>query len=97
MPSFPEEKEFTSYVVDLMQTIGPVSAKYMFGGYGLFLEGLMFGLIADSVLYLKADKETENEFKAKRLEKFTYNNKGKELNFGKISFLSDSRIAQAIT
>ena len=47
MPSSPEEKEFTSYVVDLMQSIGPVNAKAMFGGYGIFLEGLMFGLVAD--------------------------------------------------
>ena len=78
MPSSPEEKEFTSYVVDLMQSIGPVNAKAMFGGYGIFHEGLMFGLVADSVLYLKVDKETENEFKAKGLEQFTYNKKGKE-------------------
>ena len=78
MPLSREEKEFTSYVVDLMQSIGPVRGKSMFGGYGIFLEGLMFGLIADSVLYLKADKETENEFKAKGLEQFTYNKKGKE-------------------
>jgi DNA transformation protein len=78
MPSSPEEKEFTSYVVDLMQSIGPVNAKAMFGGYGIFLDGLMFGLVTDSVLYLKIDKETENEFKAKRLEQFTYNKKGEE-------------------
>jgi DNA transformation protein len=74
----PAEREFTYYVVNLMQSIGPVSAKFMFGGYGLFLEGLMFGLIADGVLYLKVDKKTENEFKAKGLEKYTYNKKGKE-------------------
>ena len=78
MPLSSEKKEFASHVVNLMQSIGPVNAKFMFGGYGIFLEGLMFGLIADSVLYLKADKETENEFKAKGLEKFTYNKKGKE-------------------
>ena len=78
MPASPEEKEFVAYAVDLMQSIGPVNARAMFGGYGIFLEGLMFGLIADSVLYLKADKETEIEFKAKGLEKFTYNKKGKE-------------------
>ena len=78
MLSSPAEREFTYYVVNLMQSIGPVSAKFMFGGYGLFLEGLMFGLIADGVLYLKVDKETENEFKAKGLEKYTYNKKGKE-------------------
>ena len=78
MPNSKEEKEFVTYVVELMQLIGPVSAKGMFGGHGIFLEGLMFGLVADSILYLKVDKETENEFKAKGLQAFTYNKKGKE-------------------
>lgn len=78
MPASNEEKKFVTYVVELMQSIGPVRAKSMFGGHGIFLEGLMFGLIADSVLYLKADKETENEFKAKGLEAFTYDKNGKE-------------------
>lgn len=79
MPTSPEEKEFTAYIVDLMQSIGPVSAKAMFGGYGIFLEGLMFGLVVDGVLYLKVDKKTENEFKAKGLEPFTCNMKGKDI------------------
>lgn len=79
MPSSYEEKEFTSYVIGLMQSIGPVSARAMFGGYGIFLEGLMFGLVADNVLYFKADEESENEFKAKGLEQFTYNKKGKKI------------------
>jgi DNA transformation protein len=78
MPATNTEKEFVSYVVDLMQSVGPVHAKGMFGGHGIYLEGLMFGLIADSVLYLKADKETENEFKDRGLEAFTYSKKGKE-------------------
>ena len=39
----------------------------------------MFGLVANSLLYLKADKETEDEFKARGLEQFTYDNKGKEV------------------
>ena len=73
-----EEKEFVSYVVELMQSIGPVHAKRMFGGHGIFLDGLMFGLVADSALFLKVDKETEDEFKARGLEAFTYNKKGKE-------------------
>jgi len=78
MPASNEEKEFVSYVVELMQPIGPVSAKGMFGGHGIFLEGLMFGLVADSVLYLKVDEETENKFKDRGLEAFTYNKQGKE-------------------
>ena len=77
MPLSQEEREFKNYVVDLMQSIGPVSARAMFGGYGIFLDGLMFALIADSVLYFKVDKKTEEEFKAKGLEPFTYSKKGK--------------------
>ncbi len=73
------EKEFVSYVVELMQSIGPVRSKGMFGGHGIFLGELMFGLVADSTLYLKADKETENAFKEKGLEAFTYQKKGKKL------------------
>ena len=77
MPASNKEKEFVSYVVDLMQSVGPVHAKAMFGGHGIYLEGLMFGIVADSVLYLKADKETEKEFKDRGLEAFTYSKKGK--------------------
>ena len=75
-----EEKEFVAYVVELMQSIGPVRAKAMFGGHGIFLEDLMFGLVADSVLFLKVDKQTENNFKVRGLEVFTYMKKGKEFN-----------------
>lgn len=78
MPVSNTEKEFVTYVVELMQSIGPVRAKRMFGGHGIFLGELMFGLVSDSILYLKADKETENEFKNKGLEAFTYNKKGQE-------------------
>ena len=74
------ENAFVSYVLELMQSIGPVRAKHMFGGHGIFLDDLMFALIADEILYLKADKETENEFKAKGLDAFTYNKKDKTLS-----------------
>lgn len=72
-----KEQEFVSYVVDMMQTIGPVYSKKMFGGHGIFLEGLMFALIADNELYLKADRESEGDFSERGLEPFTYNKKGK--------------------
>jgi DNA transformation protein len=84
MPVSKEEKEFVTYVVDLMQSLGPVRAKSMFGGHGIFLEGLMFGLIADSVLYFKVDQQTEMEFKARGLEAFKYNKKGKEFKMSTI-------------
>ena len=60
-----------------MQSLGAVNAKRMFGGHGLFLDGLKFALIADNTLYLKADSESEKAFTALGLEAFSYNKKGK--------------------
>ena len=80
MPASKIEKEFVSYVVDLMQALGPVYAKGMFGGHGVFLDGLMFALVADGTLYLKVDKASETEFKSRGLEAFTYIKQGKEFS-----------------
>jgi len=71
------EGAFVDYIVDLMQSIGPVNAKRMFGGHGIFLEGLMFGLVADSVLYLKADDTSSKDFTDMDLGAFTYIKQGK--------------------
>ncbi len=42
-----------------MAGFGPVTVRPMFGGAGIFRDGLMFALIADEVLYLKADERPE--------------------------------------
>jgi len=77
-----EQKEFASYVVDLMQSIGPVTSKYMFGGVGIFLEGLMFGLIADNELYLKVDEDNLADFEELGLSAFSFAKDGKEFKMG---------------
>jgi DNA transformation protein and related proteins len=44
----------------------------MFGGYGVYHEGLMFALIADDTLYLKVDDSTKQQFIDKKLTPFEY-------------------------
>ena len=75
--SMAEKNEFIAYLLELLQTAGPVRAKRMFGGHGFFLGELMFALEADNILYLKADEETAGEFREKGLEAFTYIKQGK--------------------
>lgn len=75
-----EEREFAAYVVDLLQGMGPVYSKSMFGGFGVFLDGLMFGLIAGNELYLKVDELNLAEFEALGLQPFTYDKQGKAMN-----------------
>jgi len=69
--------EFVDWVVELMQVIGPVASRRMFGGHGLFLDGLMFALIIDRELYLKADEQTRDAFIEQGLGPFTYLRQGK--------------------
>lgn len=51
----PVSEEYFDYVVDQLGCIGEVTAKRMFGGVGLYNDGLFFGLIAADVLYFKVD------------------------------------------
>lgn len=67
-----EQHAYATHIVDLLGAFGPCEAKRMFGGHGIFLQGLMFGLIADGSLYLKADDETRRLFLAEGSEPFTY-------------------------
>lgn len=72
-----DQRLFADHVLDLMQTVGPVTARAMFGGHGLFLDGLMFALIVDSTLYLKVDDGNRADFTERGLECFTYVRQGK--------------------
>jgi DNA transformation protein len=51
----------------------------MFGGWGLFLDDAMFGLIAGERLYFKVDDETEPRFAAAGAGAFTYLRQGKRV------------------
>jgi DNA transformation protein and related proteins len=62
---------------ELFAAYGPVSVRRMFGGAGIFRDGLMIALVADGELFLKADSETVPAFEAERMKPFTYG-KGKQ-------------------
>ena len=56
--------EYLTYVLDQLECAGPVQAKRMFGGVGLYLDGLFFALIADDVLYFKVDDSNRPDYEA---------------------------------
>lgn len=53
---------FKAYVLDQLRVAGTVTARSMFGGVGLYHDGLFFGLIADDTLYLKVDDTNRNDY-----------------------------------
>ena len=73
-----KHNEFVEYIVDLTQSIGPVYSKRMFGGHGIFLDGIMFGLVFRDTFYLKVDKDSRENYKSRGLEPFSYQRQGKD-------------------
>lgn len=51
----------------------------MFGGYGIYHDGLMFALVTDDTLYLKADETTKQQFIDKNLTPFEYDKGNKTI------------------
>ncbi len=67
--------EFSAFIEDILAGFGPVTIKALFGGGGVYHDGLMFALIADDILYLKADVTTAPRFEGEDSEPFTFTSK----------------------
>ncbi|MBE9140244.1 TfoX/Sxy family protein [Nodosilinea sp. LEGE 07088] len=74
-----QAKAFTQAVVNHLNQVAPVTARGMFGGYGLYCEGLMFALIAYETLYFKVDAVNQDRFDTAGMAPFTYNRNGKAM------------------
>jgi DNA transformation protein len=75
--------DFVDYVMELFGPFGTVAARRMFGGHGVYLDGLMFAIVSGDSLYLKADEMNLIEFEQAGCEMFGYTRKGRRatLNF----------------
>lgn len=54
--------EFRDYVLEQLAPSGKVSARRMFGGVGLYLDSLFFGLISDDTLYFRTDDASQPSY-----------------------------------
>jgi len=61
---------FRDYVVDQLAELGFVTVKKMFGGAGVYYDGLIFGLLADDVLYFKVDDSNKSDYVRAGMEPF---------------------------
>ncbi|HYF34055.1 MAG TPA: TfoX/Sxy family protein, partial [Prosthecobacter sp.] len=55
--------------------LGGVSAKRMFGAYGIYKDDLIFGIVAGEKLYLKTDDENRPAFEDAGMEPFSFTEK----------------------
>lgn len=63
---------------DLFRAFGPVSVRRMFGGAGVYANAVMFALVVEGTIYLKAGAGNAADFEREGLEPFAYMAKGKK-------------------
>ncbi len=61
---------FTDYVVDQLGGLGSVEARAMFGGYGLYLDDAIFGIVFRGRLYFRVSDATVGEYDARGMKPF---------------------------
>ena len=50
------DQNFVDFVTDQIENAGEIMAKKMFGEYGVYADGKLFGLICDNQLFIKPTK-----------------------------------------
>lgn len=68
----PNSPDFIDHVLELMRGAGAATARRMFGGHGIYLDGMIVGIVVADMLYLKTDEETRPAFVERGLAHFTY-------------------------
>jgi DNA transformation protein len=68
---------FVEYLPEVFERFGRVVVKRMFGGHGVYRDGLMFALVHDDALYLKTDAQTCGQFDERGLAPFEFSRQGR--------------------
>lgn len=65
-------RDYIEYLHDLFSAFAPITTRRMFGGHGVYRDGVILGIVIDEVLYLKTDAATRADFEAEGSEPFMY-------------------------
>ena len=77
------DSDFNEWVREHFDALGRLEIKRLFGGAGVYSDGLMFALLDDGVVWLKADDALAEAFEAAGSRLFTYPTKdGRTLSLG---------------
>ncbi|MCC7247239.1 MAG: TfoX/Sxy family protein [Lysobacter sp.] len=74
--------EDIAWFIELLGSLGRVTARRMFGGSGLYADGRIVALEVEGTLYLKTDTQTRARFAEGGGRPFVYDGKGKAITVG---------------
>ena len=62
---------YRDFVLEQLGRVVPVTSRAMFGGVGIYSDGLFFGLMDDDTLYLKVDDGNRGRFETAGMGPFS--------------------------
>jgi DNA transformation protein len=68
----PKRSEYVEYLLEMLQPLGEIRAKSMFGGWGLYADELFFAIVAEETLYFKVDDINCPDFEERGLKPFRF-------------------------
>jgi DNA transformation protein len=63
---------FIDFLRELLEPLGAVTVRRMFGGHGVYVDSLFIAIVIDGRLYLKVDELTRADFQALGSAPFVY-------------------------
>ena len=66
----PVSKEYLGYVLEQLGAVPRVTSRRMFGGVGLYSDGLFFGLIDNDTLFFKVNDSNRGDYVARNMAQF---------------------------
>jgi DNA transformation protein len=67
------DESFRDFILDQLQQLGAVDCRRMFGSYGLYQDGVFFGIIAQGRLYFKTNSTTRSAYEQFGMQPFRPN------------------------
>lgn len=78
----PENNPLIDILTESVGRAAVLVAKRMFGGYGIYGDGIFFAIVGDDTLYFKTSDETRANFEAEGAHPFTYHKNGRAMVLG---------------
>ncbi len=65
-------QDYADYILDLLEPLGNIKVRKMFGGFGFYKDTVFFALIATNVLYFKVGDNNRSFYEARGSKPFCY-------------------------
>jgi len=74
-----EQSEFVKYILELLEPLGDITARGMFGGYAIKKNDLAIAIVVEDEIYFKVDDSNRRDYEKRDSHPFTYDKQGKTI------------------